>query len=506
MGVIIRQSVKSSISNYIGIGLGFLSLFVFLPLFYNPTELGAVRLLIESTAVIGSFALMGTNYSINRFFPYFKTEDGKHHGFFFWALIIPLIGYLMVLTGLIFFKLPLLALFKRDAAMLTPLYPMLIFMILFSLYQTVMETCAANYGRTAISNFLREVMLRVFVITTGFLYYKGYMAFSSSIWLMVFAYMMVTLLNVYFLRKLTPINLKPDFAFLKSNPEVRNDSIRFTGFLFLGGLTGLVVSKLDFFMISGLKNLDDTAVYSIGFYLAMLIDIPKRTLLQIATPIFSHHMKNKEMLEVQKLYQRSTLNQFMAAMVLFYLIWINVDNMYALMPRGDYYAQGKWVVLLIGITRLIDALGASASPILANSPYYAWTLINFIIAAVVAIVANLLLIPIYGINGAAAGTLITFICTQSFAMIVLYAKMKLHPFSKQKLLLTGLFGIMMLFSFTGKGVEYPILDSILRTTALGGSFIYLLYAFHISHEINSLANKYMAKFTGNRIKKLPGFY
>ncbi|MBM3400040.1 MAG: polysaccharide biosynthesis protein [Bacteroidetes bacterium] len=505
MGVIIRQSIKSSFSNYIGIGLAFLSLFLLQPLFYSPKELGAVRLLIESAAVLSSFALMGTNYSINRYFPHFQTADKKHHGFFFWAFSIPTLGYLLVLTGLIFFREPLLSLFKKDAPLLEPLYPMLVFMVLFSLYQTVMETCAANHGRTAIPNFLREVMLRSFVIISGYCFYKGWLSFSQSLWLMSGAYGLVFLFNMVLIRKLTLIDLKPDWQFLRENPGLKNDMIRYTAFLFLGGLTGLIVSRIDFFMVSSMKMLDDTAIYSIGFYVAMLIDIPKRTLLQIATPVFSHHMKANEHRELEKLYQRSTLNQFMAATVLFYIIWINVDNMYAIMPRGDYYAEGKWVVFLIGITRLVDALGASAGPIIANSPFYAWTLINFAIALTTAIVANYFLIPVYGINGAAAGTLITFLCTQTFGVSIIYFKMKLHPFARNKGVLILVFATMMALSFTGRWLEYPVGDSILRTVVLGGAYAYLLYAFQISQEVNSLVNKYLAKLTGKRIKKLPRF-
>ena len=79
MGVIIRQGFKAALSNYIGMGLGFLSLFILLPLFYTPEKLGAVRLFIELGTVLSSFALIGTHYSINRFFPFFKTADEKHH-------------------------------------------------------------------------------------------------------------------------------------------------------------------------------------------------------------------------------------------------------------------------------------------------------------------------------------------------------------------------------------------------------------------------------------------
>jgi hypothetical protein len=73
--------------------LAFASLFLLFPLFFEPEELGAIRLLLESGAVMSTFALLGTNYSINRFFPYFRTEDKKHHGFFFWVFVTPAFGY-----------------------------------------------------------------------------------------------------------------------------------------------------------------------------------------------------------------------------------------------------------------------------------------------------------------------------------------------------------------------------------------------------------------------------
>ena len=53
---------------------GFLSLFILLPLFYTPEKLGAVRLFIELGTVLSSFALIGTHYSINRFFPFLRAE------------------------------------------------------------------------------------------------------------------------------------------------------------------------------------------------------------------------------------------------------------------------------------------------------------------------------------------------------------------------------------------------------------------------------------------------
>ena len=78
MGIVARQSFKAALSNYAGILLGFLNLFILFPLFFVPRDLGALRLLLETGAVLSSFALLGTHYSINRFFPYFRTDDRKH--------------------------------------------------------------------------------------------------------------------------------------------------------------------------------------------------------------------------------------------------------------------------------------------------------------------------------------------------------------------------------------------------------------------------------------------
>ena len=290
MGVVIRQSIKASVSNYFGILLGFASLFMLFPLYFEPEELGAIRLLLESGAVMSTFALLGTNYSINRFFPYFRTEDKKHHGFFFWVFVTPAIGYLIILFGLMLFRDPLLALFNKDAARLEGLYSLLLVLVFFTLLQQVTESAAANHGRIAVPNFFREVAVRIVQIASGYLYYLGLINLYTAIVFIVLSYAVAFAGNLLFLRMLTPIHLKPDSGFLRNNPQLKQDMIRFTGFLFVGGFTGLVVNKIDFLMISSMRSLADTAIYSIGFYLAMLMDIPKRTLLQISAPIFAQHV------------------------------------------------------------------------------------------------------------------------------------------------------------------------------------------------------------------------
>jgi O-antigen/teichoic acid export membrane protein len=281
--------------------------------------------------------------------------------------------------------------------------------------------------------------------------------------------------------------------------------IRFTGFLFVGGFTGLVVNKIDFLMISSMRSLADTAIYSIGFYLAMLMDIPKRTLLQISAPIFAQHVKDENMTELQNIYKKITLNQVVAGTLLFYFIWINIDNLYQIMPRGDYYSMGKWVFFTLGLARIMEASGAGAGAVIVNSKFYPLTLLSFGVSAVVAITANYLLIPIMGIQGAALATLVTVALSQALVVYIVFRKTGMNPYSKTKIVLLLAFGIMLIPTAFGKWFHNPFLDGLIRTTVLGGGFLYTVYAFRISDDMNQLANGFLKRISKNRLSRLPTF-
>lgn len=490
MGLIIRQSFKAAVSNYVGVGLGFISLVYILPLVYSPTQLGALRLLIELGAVVGSAGLLGATYSINRFFPYFKKPP-HNNGFFFWSLLLPSIGFLIILILYLNLKNSFFAFFKADIQYIEEIFPMLIFLIAGFMGTTVFETLSANQGRIAVPNFFREVAIRASIIITALLFYGSFLSFAEVCWVIVLAYLATTLANYFYLRSLTPIFLKPNWTFIKQNPSIKKDAVKFTSWLFISSTATLFISKVDFFMVSSSLSLSDTAIYSIGFYIAVLIEIPKRTINQISTPILSSHIKNKRLKEVSKLYKQISNNQLLLGCILFSIIWLNTDLLFSLMPNGSQYKEGKYVIFIIGLAKLLEMSMGASSAILHNSNQYAWNFITSIFAIFSAIGLNLLWIPKYGINGAAGATLITMFILYGAMTLIVKVKLNLQPFQKSQLKTVVAFIACLGLSTTPTVLfDNAIWDLIFKNTVTILIYLFLIIKLNVSEEVNSTLNHF----------------
>ena len=96
MGIIARQSIKGTIVTYLGVAIGFITTFFVLTRFLSAEEIGLARVLVDAATLFIGLAQLGTSSSIIRFYPYFKDKEQGDHGFFFWTLCVPFIGFLLL--------------------------------------------------------------------------------------------------------------------------------------------------------------------------------------------------------------------------------------------------------------------------------------------------------------------------------------------------------------------------------------------------------------------------
>ena len=464
MGIIVRQSIKGSFVNYVGAFIGFLTTFYILTKYLTAEEIGLTRVLIEAAMLVAALAQLGTTNSIVRYFPYFKNKEKKHHGFFGFSVLISFVGAVVFCTLYVLLRQPIVLFFSQNSARFIEYFYYVIPLAVFFIYIGVFETYSSVLQRIVVPRFVREVGIRVMAVAVYLLWAFRVVSFDTFILLFVLIYGIAAIMNLVYVLALKEYSFRPDFSVVKK--PLRKNFFYYTAFLFAAALGGTITAKIDTFMVSSLLGLEQTGIFTIAYFMAAIIDIPYRSLNMISMPIASAHIKNKAYNEVQHLYKKVSLNQLIAGSLLFVLIWINIDSIFQILPNGDKYESGKYVVLFIALSRLVDSGFNFGLSILSLSKYYYYYLFFIFFLSGLGVFTNWFFIPIYGISGAALATFISFTIYNALVMLIVYKKMKISPFSLSQLKLAfvilGLLGINMLIP----AFDNPIVDGVIRSLTI----------------------------------------
>lgn len=487
MGVIIRQSIKATIVNYIGTGIGFLTT-MFIVVRFLPTEIvGLCSVLLNAALMFCSFAQLGIGSSAIRFFPYFNDPERKHNGFFFYLTLIPLIGAVIVGLCFLFLKDPVSDYFGENSDLFVDYYYWAIPFGFFLLYTVVFETYAAVLMRIAVPKMIKEIGFRLLLIGVYLLYGLHLIDLNQFVACYVAVYGMTMLAIFYYVSRIGPVTLKHDSRY--AGKKLRKDFLSYTSLIVIGSLGGSLISKIDTFMVSSNLGLSYTGIYTIALYMATVIEIPSRSITAISSPLAAEALRQNDFARANRLYKQVSLHQLIAGSLIFLLIWVNLDNIYAIIPQGEAYRAGRWVVCFIGLSKLIEITLGFGGTLISYSRYYHWTLYFSFFITGLTIVSNNWLIPRYGITGAAMATSLTCLVSYGIQQGIIFLKVKGNPYSIGMLKQAGLIVFLLLADRLLPPLAHPWADLIYRSAVLTAAGLPLLYLLKISPEVNGLVRK-----------------
>ena len=134
------------------------------------------------------------------------------------------------------------------------------------------------------------------------------------------------------------------------------------------------MGKLDVFIVSGQLGLQDAGIYSIAFYIAIIVEIPYRSLLAISLPEISQSIKDKDIAYTNTLCRRISLHQFLTACFIFYLYGLILTLYLNYYPTENICLRQMGSVF-IGLSRLIDSSFSVSLSVLNFSKYYYYSLL-----------------------------------------------------------------------------------------------------------------------------------
>lgn len=411
--VALNRLAKGSLIYGIGAALQrFISLLL-LPFFTSvltPQDYGIVALISLIGVAMSGLLTLGTGNSMGLI--YFKQEDLKKRPTIIWTTVV-----LMALNGLLLYSVLWL---------IAPIVSELMFQT--AEYATLIRLTFLGSVLVAITDpwlaFLRmeELAKKYVVITLG----GGLLTAAISVFLVL--YMRFGVVGLLLAGTLgSAIMLVVTWLVVGRKIGYKLDSKLFlplvrTGFPTIFGLFAfLLIDYADRQMIERILGLGDLGIYSVGYSFGMVMMVAMNAFATAWPPFFMSYINKKD--EAKKVFSYVLTYYvlgFGGLVVLFFLV---ARPIALLMTAPNFH--DAWVV--VGLVAAAYAL-KGCYLILLPGIYFAsklkWQSIIEWVAAIINIGLNILLIPIYGILGAAIATFISYLALPVLAWLIARSHLK----------------------------------------------------------------------------------
>ena len=423
----------SSVVIYIGFAVGLLNIYFFTRQGdfkeFNEEQYGLITIFIAIAAMMTSVASMGMPSFIFKFYHYYNDNlPPRRNDMITWSLLVSSIGFILVMAAGWVLKNLVIQKFGANSPLLVTYYYWIFPLGLGLTIYSVLEAYTWSLGKPVVTNFLKEVQWRLLTTVLIVLFITNTINdFDLFIRLFAFTYPGIAVsLFVYLL-----ITKKIHFTFKVSKVSRRffKKILALCTYFYGATLIFTLSHVFDTIVIASVLK-DGTAkagIFGLAAIMTSVIQAPQRAIISASISHLSKAWKEKNMALLQKIYQRSSINQLIFACAIFLLIWMNfADAVYTFGLKPSYLDAG-WVFFVLGLTKIIDMGTGVNSQIIATSNYWKFELFSGIILIVIMLPLTYILAKSYGIIGPAIGSLVSISIYNIIRIIFLWKKFKLFP-------------------------------------------------------------------------------
>lgn len=498
MGIIKRQGIKQSIVTYLGVIVGFASTIWIYPL--DEDIYGVARFLLAAASFLGAFAFLGvTSWSI-RFFSVFQNEKNGHNGFLSILLSASNLAFILFMGLLYFLKTPFLDMLgflnmQPDRFQDNFIYVAILTYLL--VMASLMSAYISNFQRIVapelLTNFFIKVSLPILVLG----YYFDYLGTVNFIVFLIIVHLLVLIGLFAYAAYLGQLKLNFNWRFLKR--PLLKEMTDYALFSILGAVGSQMATRLDLIMIGALlPDIKSVTIYALALNLASVIEVPYRAFNKIASPIIARQNEANNKTEVLDIYQRSSIGLLIAGLLIFLAVWVSIDQIFLLATNPAPLLAGKSVVLYLGLAKIIDMATGINGQIIAYSKYYRVNVIAISILAIINVMTNYYLIPLYGINGAALATLISLATFNIFKFLYVWVVFKMQPFTWDAAKVLFLAGVCFLMATLIPSTPIALINIMIKSGLYGLLFTSGVLYFNFSNDLTQLFNEFWEKVKGLR--------
>jgi O-antigen/teichoic acid export membrane protein len=494
MGVIKRQGAKTLVVNYAGAIIGGLAvLFVYSS---NDEIYGYAHWLFSTATLLMPVASLGVHALIIKFYPaYSQTDKERFNGFL--SLIIGLLvaAFLMFLLCWKLLSVHFYS-YLRTEAMNYEIFKsyenyVLILVFLFVALK-FLSNQSANKLRITIPNLIQQFGYKLFLPTLILLYAYYDWTIHRFSWGMILFFAASTLLLIFYVYRLGGLRFAgikrpyPQFSYI--------EMLKFSIYSIFNQIGSSLAMRIDSVMIPIiLGSTTSNSYYVKAFFIANFVEMPTRSLNQIASPILSKAWTDNNLEQIKSIYKKASQNLFAIGLYIFLGLWFCIDDLVKLSSDPESFPHIRMIFLFVGSAKLIDMLTSVNSYIIGYSRLYRYNLFFIVFLGLMNLFLNIKWIGDFGITGAAMASATSLFLFNLIKLLFIWKNFEMLPFTMSNLKATILASAIFSLYFITDFNFHPLINILLKASLVSFLYLPIAYFWKLSPDINNSIRNYIKK-------------
>lgn len=419
---LLKQTAKGSAIVFAGIFAGSVmryGAYILFARLLGPGDYGLISLGLALIGILGMLSLFGLTKGVPRSIAFHKNKNITR-GIIKTSIKYSLSISISIAVLLLLFSTQISQYFNTSFMEVLPF-----FAIALPLYVFV-ELSASVFGGIKKFNYkvyVREILLSsVLLVVFSILYLSG-MGIYSALFAIVLSYLIPAIISYILIQK--EINL------FGKTEYISKELLKLSVPLLLASFFFLIIRWSDVIILGIFRTSDYVGIYNTALPTSMALTVVITAVGFVFLPIASELFSKRKINDLNSLYSTTTRWLFIAAFPMF-LIMLLFPSQIIRIIFGDAYVAAGMSLAILSIGSMVNIATGLVGILLIVMNEPKLVVISGSFAAVLNIILNLTLIPIYGMIGAAVSTTI---CMSAVNILMLYfvRKRLKNPYNTQYL-------------------------------------------------------------------------
>jgi len=200
---------------------------------------------------------------------------------------------------------------------------------------------------------------------------------------------------------------------------------RFTWPRGLAALAQITIQRVDIVLVAVMRGPAEAAIYTAATRFLVAGQLGNQAISMAAQPRFTEMFAHGDHRGADRVYKATTAWLILLTWPM-YLLAVSYGPQIVTV-FGHSYRAGGTVMVILGLTMLLATACGQVDMVLVTTGRSSWSLINGLLAVTVNVGLDVLLIPRYGITGAAIGWAAAIALTNLMPLAQIAATVRLHP-------------------------------------------------------------------------------